>query len=265
MLVNGLIIFLDGIPFIHRNDHAFTLLMGNSGDLGILLGNALGSVDHHYHKVCPLYCGYGTNHAEALNLFLHLGLAAKSCSVDKNIFLAVPGHLGINRITGGSGNVGYDHAVLSKEVIYKGGFTYVRLSYNGDLRNIGILILACILWEILGYFVQHISKSLTVGCRNGKWLSDSKIIEFINIHHVFLDTVYFIYNQNNRFLASAQHIRYFCIRIHKSLLHICNKHDHVCCICACSLICDKIISPLSGSIPPVSINVNDLSSHVTSA
>ena len=98
MLVNGLVIFLDGIPFIHRNDHAFTLLMGNSGDLGILLGNALGSVNHHNHKVCPLYCGYGTDHAEALNLFLHLSLAAKSCSVDKNIFLAVPGNLGINRI-----------------------------------------------------------------------------------------------------------------------------------------------------------------------
>ena len=36
-------------------------------------------------------------------------------------------------------------------------------------------------------------------------------------------------------------------------------------ICACSLICERITSLLSGSIPPVSINVKALSSHVTSA
>ena len=36
-------------------------------------------------------------------------------------------------------------------------------------------------------------------------------------------------------------------------------------ICACSRICDKIISLLSGSIPPVSINVNDMPSQVISA
>jgi hypothetical protein len=36
-------------------------------------------------------------------------------------------------------------------------------------------------------------------------------------------------------------------------------------ISACSLICARITSLVSGSIPPVSIKVNDLSSHVTSA
>ena len=40
MFVNGLVIFLNSIPFIHCNDHALAFLMGNSGNFCILLCNA---------------------------------------------------------------------------------------------------------------------------------------------------------------------------------------------------------------------------------
>ena len=47
------------------------------------------SITINYH-ICPLYCCYGTDNAVTLQLFLDLVLSAKSCSIDKNIFLAVP-------------------------------------------------------------------------------------------------------------------------------------------------------------------------------
>ena len=105
MLVNGLIIFLDGIPFIHRNDHAFTLLMGNSGDFGILLGNSLRSIDHNNDHICPLHCSNCTDHTVTFNLLFYLTLTAKSGSINKDIILSLPLHSGIYRISGSTGNI----------------------------------------------------------------------------------------------------------------------------------------------------------------
>ena len=59
-------------------------------------------------------------------------------------------------------------------------------------------------------------------------LSDAKVIEFINIHHLTVEVVDFVDHQHNRLAASSQHISYFCIGIYKTLAHVGNKDDNVC-------------------------------------
>ena len=53
--------------------------MSDSRDLSILLGNALGGIDHNYNHICTLYSCHSTDNTIALDLFFYLTLASKSC------------------------------------------------------------------------------------------------------------------------------------------------------------------------------------------
>ena len=204
--------------------------MCNTGNLCILLGHTFRCINHNNDHICTLYCSNCTDYTVTFQFFFDFAFTAKPCRINKDIFSVFPFNFCIDGISGRSGNVRNNHAILTEKLVDQGRFTYVWFSDDCNLRNIIIFICVCIFREFLYDFIQHITNTGTVCCGNCNRFSYSQIIKLIDIHHVFLDTVYFIYDQNNRFLASAQHIRYFCIRIHKSLLYICNKHDHVCCI-----------------------------------
>ena len=80
------------------------------------------------------------------------------------------------------------------------------------------------------YFIKHISQSHTVCRRDWNRFSDTKIIKFIDIHHKFLNAVYFINNKDNRLTATSKHICYFCIGINQPLMNICDKDNNISCI-----------------------------------
>ena len=228
MLVDGLVIFLNGIPFVYSYNDTFSSVMGDSRDLCILLGNSLGSIDHNYDHICTLYSCYCTDNTVALDLFFYFSFTAKSCSINKYIILIVPGNLGINGITCSSRNVGYDHTLLTKKFVDQRRFSNVWLSYDGDLRDIVLIFLLALIWELFDHLIQHISKTLSVGCGNWDRFSDSKIIKFIYIHHVLLMAVHFVDYKAYRLATAAEHICHLGVRIHKSLADICNKNDHIC-------------------------------------
>ena len=120
MLVNGLVILFNGIPLVDCNDNALAALMCDPGDLGILLCHALGRIDHHDHNICLFYGSNSANDTKSLQFFLDLALAAQSCRVDKDIFLAMELDLGIDRISGGSCHIGNNHTVLAHQTVDKG-------------------------------------------------------------------------------------------------------------------------------------------------
>ena len=80
--------------------------MGNTGNLGILFCDPLYGIDHHDNNI-------GT-----FQFFFDLAFSSQSCSVDKDIFFAVPGNSRIDRITCRSGNIGYDTAILPQQSVY---------------------------------------------------------------------------------------------------------------------------------------------------
>ena len=105
MLIDGLIIFFHGIPLIYRNDNSFAPLMGNPCNLGILFGNAFGSVNHNDHNVCPLHCRHSADNAKPFQLFLDLVLTPQTRGINKYIFSAIPDNLRIYGVPGGSCDV----------------------------------------------------------------------------------------------------------------------------------------------------------------
>ena len=78
------------------------------------------------------------------------------------------------------------------------------------------------------HFIQHITQPHTVCRRNRNRFTDTKVIELINIHHKFLDTIYLIHNKDNRFAAASEHICHLRIGIHQSLMNVCDKDDNIC-------------------------------------
>ena len=227
MFVDGFIILFNCIPFIDSNDNTLAALMCDSGDLCILLGYTFGCIDHYNDHICPFNCCYGTNHAVTLNFFFDLTFTAKSCCVNKNVFPVFPFYFGIDCISGSSCDIRNDHSVFAQKFVDQRRFTYVWFTNHCNLRDIVIFFCIQIFREFPNDLIQHIADTGTVGRRNCYRLSDSKIIKFIDVHHIFLNAVNFIYNKNDWFLASAKHICHFCIRINKPLLHVCDKHNDI--------------------------------------
>ena len=59
-------------------------------------------------------------------------------------------------------------------------------------------------------------------------ISNSKIIEFVNIRHIFVIIVNLIHDKHHRLLCTAKHVCHLGIRIHKSLMHIHHENDDIC-------------------------------------
>ena len=76
MLVNGLIVFFNGVPFIHCYNNSLTPFMGNSCNLGVLFRHSFGGVNHHHHHVGPLHSRNGADNAEPLQFLFNLALSS---------------------------------------------------------------------------------------------------------------------------------------------------------------------------------------------
>ena len=75
--------------------------------------------------------------------------------------------------------------------------------------------------------IQQIAQSQTGGCRYRYRITDTKVVELIDVIAKFRRIVYFIDRQNNRFSRFTQHIRHLGIRIGHTLTHIYDKQDHI--------------------------------------
>ena len=60
---------------------------------------------------------------------------------------------------------------------------------------------------MLNHLIKHISKSKHGGCRYRERFPDSQIVELIDVRHIFLKAVYFIYHEYHRLVGTAKHIR----------------------------------------------------------
>ena len=75
--------------------------------------------------------------------------------------------------------------------------------------------------------IQQIAQSQTGGCRDRYRITDTEVVELIDVIAKFRRIVYFIDRQNNRFSRFTQHIRHLGIRIGHALTHIYDKQDHI--------------------------------------
>ena len=115
--------------------------MGDACNLCVLLRHALGRVNDQNDHIRTLHGRYGTNDAVAFQILFDLAFTAQSGGINKDILRSVVYDLGIDRITGGTCNIGNDHTVLTQQLINNRRLSYVRLTDNGYLRTVILFFL----------------------------------------------------------------------------------------------------------------------------
>lgn len=118
--INRLIIFLDGVPLVDRNDHALAPLMSNSCNLGILFGHALFRIDDKHDDIGALYRADGADDHITLQLFFNFIFASKTCRINEDVLFSVMHYLGIHRIPRCTCNIGNDHPVFTDQAVNNG-------------------------------------------------------------------------------------------------------------------------------------------------
>ena len=202
--------------------------MGDSRNLGILLRHTFGCIDHNNDHICTFHSRYCTDNTVTLQFLFDLILPAQSCRINKYIFFSIPFDVCINSISGGASNIGYDHTVLTHQLIDNRRLSYIRFSNDSNLRTVILFCLAVCLRKMLYHFIQHVANAQTGRCRHRNRITDSQIIELIHICHEFLKTIYFVNYQDHRLVGTAQHICHLGICILQTLTHIHQENDHIC-------------------------------------
>ena len=95
-------------------------------------------------------------------------------------------------------------------------------------------------------------------------IPDPQVVKLIYVRHIFIEAVHLVHHKDDRLVRPAEHVRHLGIGVHQSLLHIHHEQDHIRRIngdLPVLRIWERMMSELSGSMPPVSIRVNIRSSQ----
>ena len=113
-IVHGAVgLVLDGVPFVDGDNARLALVVGVARNFAVLLGESHGGVYDDNADVRAVHCHQCAQHAEMLDVLGDLCLAAHSGGVDEYELVVAAAYLGVNGVTGSSGNVGNDGAFLA--------------------------------------------------------------------------------------------------------------------------------------------------------
>lgn len=201
--------------------------MGDARDLRVLLRDALRPVDEQQHHVGALHGSDGADDAVALDLLLHLILAAQPGGVNQNILPAVVFHRRVNGIPGSTRKLRDDHTRIPRQPVHKGGFSHIRLSDNRDLRPLILLICTVLPGEVLHNLIQQLAEPEHPRTGNRKRLTHAKIVKFIDVHHQLFKAVHLVHRQNHRLFRAPQHVGDLRVRILQPLAHVHKKNNDI--------------------------------------
>ena len=201
--------------------------MRDPGDACISLCDSLGRVDQHETDIRAIHGRDGTNDGVTLDIIVDLSLPAKTRRIDEGIFLSVMHDLRIDRVTGRAGNVGDDHAVLAQQLIDHGALSDIRLTDEGDLHRI-ILVLFCRLdREVPDHLIEHVTDTELVYRGYTERIAEPQIIELIDIISELLEAVDLIDAENDRLSGLPEHIRHLIVCIDETGTHIHDENDDI--------------------------------------
>ena len=139
--------------------------MGETGDLGVLLRNALARVDHDETHVRTLNGELRAHDGKLLDAVVHLGLAADAGGVDEDILAVFVLQARVHGVARCAGHIRDDDAVFAEHEIDERGLADVRLADDGDADEI-VLFLAFFLGrEVFDAGVEHFVRAVTVDRR----------------------------------------------------------------------------------------------------
>ena len=141
-------VFLHQIPLVHHEHNALMVPRAQSENVKILGIKSLRSIRHHNADVRVFDGTDGAHHGIKLQTLLHFALLAQTGGVDQVKVETETPVAGENGIAGRAGQRGDDMAVLAEKCVDNGGLAHIRLTHDGDTR------------QIIGQFVHIFRKML---------------------------------------------------------------------------------------------------------
>ena len=103
------------VPLVEHDDHRAPALGRHAGDLRVLLGDALGGVDHEQHEIAALHGAHCLQDRQLLDALFLARLAANAGGVDQDVALVFLLEQGVDAVDGGAGAVIDELALLAEE------------------------------------------------------------------------------------------------------------------------------------------------------
>ena len=132
LLSHGVRVLVHKIPLIHDDDAGLSGLVGQTGDLCVLLRHALDGVDEDQTDVCALNGGDGAEVGIFFNGVIDLGLAPHSGGIDEAAFAEFVFKIAVDGVARRSGDIGDNDALLPENAVEQAGFADVRPSADSD-------------------------------------------------------------------------------------------------------------------------------------
>ena len=203
ILLHGGAVLLDEIPFVDDDDARLACVMRLAGNLGVLLGDALGRVDHDDADVRTLDREQRAHDRELLDFLVHLALLADAGGVDKGELAARIVHVGVYAVARRAGNVRNDNTLLAQHTVEQAGLADVRLADEGNTDAVGVLFLLVCRREVLVGCVKQLTYTVAVQSGNAERLAQTEVVELVK----FRRGIARLDSQHERLARAQQHGR----------------------------------------------------------
>ena len=108
---------LNRVPFVDHDDGGFARFVDKTGDLGILLGDAVVGVDEDQAHVRPVDGADGTHIGIFFDGVIHFAFPAHTGGVDEAVFSGFVFKIGVDGVPGGACHVGDDDPFLAEDTV----------------------------------------------------------------------------------------------------------------------------------------------------
>ena len=225
--VHGFAVLLDEVPLIDHDDAGLTGLVGHTGHLGVLLGDALLGVDEDEAHVRPLDGHLGPEHAVALDGLVHLGLFAHAGGVDEDVLPGLVLEIAVDGVPGGAGHVADDGPLLSQDLVGQGGLAHVGLADDGHLDPVLVLLVLPLGGEVPHALVQQVPGAVAVEGGDGHGVPQPQVVELVEVRVRRAGGIHLVHCQHNGLAAAQQHGGHLLVRGGEPGLDVGEEDDHV--------------------------------------
>ena len=129
-----LVLVLDQVPFVDRDDQSAALALDQIGQRQILLFERDSGIEHQHHDFGILDRAQAIAHGQLFQLAGDLGAAADTGGIDQVDHPAFPFPRHQNAVAGNAGLGADQHAVFADHAVDQRGFTGIGTADNGDVE-----------------------------------------------------------------------------------------------------------------------------------
>ena len=134
----------------------------------------------------------------------------------------------VNGISRRARDIRNDKAVLTDYFVDYRGLARVRLSDNGNLYAVVLLVLAHSIGNVFEHLVKQVARSASVYRGNGDRLAiKAKLVELVKFKRRSANGIALVYTRDDRLSALFEHDGYVAVVRGKTCANVTHKYDNV--------------------------------------